>query len=428
MNRLLLTNAKLVDVVKGVITPGQNILCEGGVITRIGKEANAKDVPTIDLKGYWVCPGLIDMHVQLRDPGEPEEETIASGVNAAKAGGYTGMVCTPNTDPALDTGSLVEYLVMKGALEGFPIYPLGALTQKLAGEQMSEMGDLLKRGAVGFADTGHPTMNSEVMRRAMEYVKSLGVPVFADCEDVALAEGGVINECLQATIWGLQGIPRQAESMMVARNLALAELAGCAVHIQCISTEESVELIRQAKAKGLPVTAETSPAYFTLCCEEMKAYDTSAKLRPPLRTQRDREAIKQGLKDDVIDVIVSAHSPQKWEEKHLELDYAPFGAVGLETCVGVTLTQFKNEQEKIKAKILAKMSLNPARILNLPDKGYLQEGLSADITVIDPDARWTVDPLRFHSQSRNTPFAAMDLTGKPVATIIAGQVVSSDLA
>ncbi len=429
MKDLRITKARLVDVNQCSVSPPTEVYCRDGQIQAMGDHLDIPEgVATFDLKGLWLCPGLIDMHVQLRDPGEPEEETIASGVAAAKAGGYTGIVCTPNTDPSLDTGSLIEYLVLKGHKNEMPIYPLGALTKGLKGEYLSEMGDLKRRGAIGFADTEHPTMNSEVMRRAMEYVKSLGVPAFVDCEDVNLAAGGVIHEGVQASICGLKGIPRQAESLMVARNLALAELTGCAIHVQCVSTKESVALIAQAKQRGVRVTAETSPAYFALCCEDMKPYDSSSKLRPPLRTAQDREAVKQGLMNDVIDVIVSAHSPQRWEEKHLELDYAPFGAVGLETCVGVTLTQFANEKDEIKAKILAKMSLNPAQILGLPLKGRLQEGYAADMTVIDPESCWTVDPQIFHSQSYNTPFAGWELQGEPVGTIIAGYIVYSNLA
>lgn len=426
--KLWIKNGTLIDVDAKKFCPSTDVLCEDGRIVTIGSNLDLKnfDGIVIDAKGLWISPGLIDMHAQLRDPGFPEEETLHSAIEAAKAGGYTGVVCTPNTDPVLDCGSVLQYVILKSEKEGFPIYPLGALTQKNEGEQISEMGDLLENGAVGFADTTHPTMRTDILRCALEYAKTLGRVVCLDCEDTFLAEDGMMHEGYQSTVLGLKGIPSEAEYMIVARNIALASLTGAAIHIQMVSTKESVELIAAAKAKGLLVTAETSASYFALNCESMDAFNTSMKLRPPLRTREDMVAIRQAVEEGVIDVIVSAHAPQLREETHLEYELAPKGAVGLETSVGVTLNEWVHYEEETIARIVAAMSLCPAQILGLKDKGLVKEGFAADITLIDSEKEWVVDSTIFRSLSMNTPFEGKSLKGKVVATILNGRVVYED--
>lgn len=416
---ILIKNGRVIDPANKV--DGKlDVLVSSGKIAKIGKPGSlpANGAKVIDASGKLVVPGLIDMHVHLREPGFEYKETIETGTAAARAGGFTSVCCMPNTSPVNDNRSVTEFIISQAAKAAARVYPIGAITKGSRGEELAEMGELHDAGCVAVSDDGKPVMNAAVMRRALEYSRIFGMLVISHCEDALLSDKGVMNEGAVSTELGLRGIPRAAEDVMTARDIALAELTGARLHIAHVSTEGSVRLVRDAKARKVRVTAETCPHYFSLTEDAVRGYNTMAKMNPPLRTAGDVAAIKEGLRDGTIDAIATDHAPHALDEKSGEFDYAPFGVVGLETALGLT---FKLVEEGVLSLsgAIGKLSANPASILGM-DKGTLTEGSDADIAVIDPDAEWTVDASQFKSKSKNTPFQGWRLKGRAVRTIVGG--------
>ncbi|MBU1055484.1 MAG: dihydroorotase [Proteobacteria bacterium] len=379
----------------------------------------------IDASGKIVVPGLIDMHVHLREPGQEYKETIESGTLAAASGGFTSVCAMPNTIPVNDNSQVTRYILNRAKDVGkVNVYPVAAISVGLDGSRLCEYGDLKEAGAVAISDDGHPVSNSRLMRRAMEYAKGFGLPVISHCEVSELSSGGSMNEGFVSTRMGLAGIPNEAESIMVARDIALCELTGAHLHIAHVSTSQSLRAIRDAKKRGLPVTAETAPHYFTLTEEAVCGYNTNAKMNPPLRSETDRNAIREGLADGTIDVIATDHAPHSSLEKDVEFDLAANGIVGLETSVSLGLKLV--EEGIISLSVLIeKMSSNPARILGF-DKS-IKKGNIADITVIDTNMPYTVDSDLFCSLGRNTPFNGWKIKGKTYLTMVAGKIVYENI-
>lgn len=419
-------------VLKGghVIDPVNDIDCVTNVICAEGKIVGLTDeIPdvwssatTYDVTGKWVVPGLVDMHVHLREPGREDKETIATGTWAAAAGGFTAVACMPNTQPVLDEESKIRYVLRRGDHCPCRIFPIGAITKGLDGEELAPIGEMVGAGACAVSDDGKSVARSNIMRNALNYTKSYNIPVICHSEDMALSQKGHMNEGVYSTRIGIRGIPTIAEEIMVARDLLLAEYTGARVHIAHVSTAGSVRLIRNAKERGVLVTAETCAHYIALIDEDVGMYDTNKKMNPPLRTARDRQAVIDGLVDGTIDVVASDHAPHVPEEKDVEFEAASFGVIGLETSVGVILTRLVKEGILTPVQMVERMSVAPNRILSLGG-GALAEDAVADITVIDPDCNWTVDPELFFSKSRNTAFQGMKLLGNAEKTILGGRVV-----
>jgi dihydroorotase len=425
---LLLKGGRVID--PGSKTDGiMDLLINAGRIVRSKKGLKAdpaSDTEVIDCRGKLVVPGLIDMHTHLREPGFEYKETIASGSEAAVAGGFCSIACMPNTAPVNDSRSVTEYIRGKAAECGVAnVYPIAAISMKSEGVSLAEFWDLKDAGAVGFSDDGRPVMNAALMRRAIEYAASLEMPVISHCEDTHLSAGGVMNEGFVSTELGLTGIPAIAEEVMVARDCLLAEYTGGAVHIAHVSTAGSVRLIRAAKARGVRVTAETAPHYFGLTEEAVRQYDTNAKVNPPLRSAADCTAIREGLADGTIDAIASDHAPHARTDKECEFDYAASGFTGLETSLAVSLA-LVGDGVLSYDNLIAKLTIQPARILHIA-RGTLAAGAAADVTVIDPNRVWRVDRTQLRSRGRNTPFHGRTFKGKAVATIVGGVVRYRDL-
>ncbi len=419
--KLLIKNGHVIDPVNKV--DGKlDILVSDGKIAKLGKSGSisADGAQMIDAAGNLVVPGLIDMHVHLREPGFEYKETIATGTAAAKAGGFTSVCCMPNTNPVNDNRSVSEFILSQAKNASARVHPIGAITKGSRGEELAEISELHTAGCPAVSDDGRPVMNASVMRRAMEYSKIFDMLLISHCEDTALSDKGVMNEGPVSTELGLRGIPRAAEEVMTGRDIALAELTGARLHIAHVSTTGSVRMVRNAKGRGIKVTAETCPHYFSLTEEAVRGYNTMAKMNPPLRSAEDVDAIKQGLRDGTIDVIATDHAPHAADEKSGEFDYAPFGIVGLETALGLALN-LVGEGVLSLAEVIRKFSASPAAILKL-DKGTLAVGADADITIIDPNKEWTVDASRFKSKSRNTPFNGWKLRGMAVQTIVGGRI------
>ncbi|NIM03597.1 amidohydrolase family protein [bacterium] len=428
--KLVIRNGRAVDP-KNKIDKKVDILIEDGKIVKIGESPKfrpgdvTRSTITIDATGKVVTPGLIDMHTHLREPGREDEETIASGTRAAAQGGFTSICCMPNTQPVVDSVSGVKFILTTASQEGIVnVYPVGSITKGRKGEELAEIGKMRIAGIVGISDDGKPVMNAQIMRRALEYAKMFNLPVISHCEDLNLSTGGVMNEGFTSTVLGLKGIPRQAEEIMVARDIALAELTGGKLHLAHITTRGSVELVRQAKKKRIKVTCETAPHYFSLSEEDVRGYDTNTKINPPLRTKDDIEALCEGLADGTIDCIVSDHAPHLDVEKDLEYNMAPFGIIGLETMVPLIITNLVGKKILNLNQAIAKMTVNPANILGL-EKGALSIGSDADLTIIDLNLKKKIDN-EFSSQSKNSPFIGMELKGFPVATIVGGKMVMED--
>ena len=383
------------------------------------------DLTLIDGKGLWLTPGLIDLHVHFREPGHEYKETIYTGAQAAAAGGFTAVCTMPNTDPVNDDPTVTDYILRKAGQAGLvKVYPVAAISRGLSGEHLCEYGELKAAGAVAVSDDGQPVMNSRLMRRAMEYASGFGLRVISHCEDLPLAAGGSMNEGPVATEMGLPGIPDTAESVMVMRDIALARLTGVSVHIAHVSAKASVEAVRRAKADGIPVTAETAPHYFTLTDAAVEGYNTHAKMNPPLRAEADREAVRQALADGTLDAIATDHAPHSVMEKLVEFDRAANGIIGLETSLPLGL-KLVREGVLSPEVLIERMAKAPARILGLD--GGIRPGLPADLTLINPDKRFTVQAESFKSKSRNTPFEGWSLTGKAVMTIVEGKIVFSEV-
>jgi len=367
-------------------------------------------------------PGLIDMHVHLREPGFEYKETIKTGTEAAVYGGFTTVCCMPNTYPVHDNASVTEFIIRRAAEEGScPVLPIGAITKGQKGEELAEMGTMVKEGCIAFSDDGSPVMNSLIMRRALEYSKTFDVPIISHCEDITLSDSGVMNEGLMSVTLGLKGIPAESEQIMIFRDIALAELTGARLHIAHVSTEGSIQLIRNAKKRGVHVTAETCPHYFSLTEDAVKGYDTNAKVNPPLRTERDKEAIEDGLRDGTIDVIATDHAPHHADEKLREFDLSPSGISGLETALGLSL-RLVHKGVLTMQQLVEKMSLHPARILQMHGKAMLKVGSDADIVIVDKNREWKVDAEKFISKGKNTPFHGWILKGMAVVTLCKGKV------
>ncbi|MCF8432149.1 MAG: dihydroorotase [Melioribacteraceae bacterium] len=400
-----------------------DLLIENGKISEIGSiELDEKDGKVFDLEGNYCVPGLFDMHVHLREPGREDEETIETGSNSAAAGGFTGIACMPNTDPAIDSAEIVRYIIEKASHHLVDVYPIGAVSNERKGETLAPLLELSKAGAVAFSDDGVAVKTSDLLRSALEYLKMVYAPLIEHCEDEALADG-VMNEGAVSTELGVPGLPSVSEDLIVMRDVLMAEYVGGKVHIAHISTKNSVEIVRSAKLKGIKVTAEVTPHHFTLVDESLRSYDTNLRMNPPLRTQEDVDAMIEGLKDGAIDVIASDHAPHSLEEKEYEFIYAPNGILGLETQLGITLSELYHKKHLSLAEIVDKLSVNPRKILGLPVP-QIKVGEIANLTVFNPDEIWTVDVKKFLSKSKNTPFDKKLLTGKPTLTINNGQMFS----
>ena len=377
---------------------------------------------TIDAAGMIVTPGLIDMHVHLREPGREEDETIASGTRAALAGGFTSVACIPNTEPPIDTQAAVEFIHQKAArADTCNVFVVACVSRNREGKELAEIGQLVEAGAVAFSDDGAPVSDAELMRRALEYCSMFGKTILAHEEVLELSRGGVMNEGLVSLLLGLGGMPAAAEEVMIGRDTALAESTGGRLHVMHVSTAGGVALVRAAKARGVRVTAEACPHHFTLTDESLRTFDANCKMSPPLRTAADVEAIIAGIADGTIDCIATDHAPHAREKKMLELDRAPFGILGLETAIGLSVMRLIVPGHLGWPRLVEAMSTLPARILGL-DRGTLRTGSPADVTIIDPDRTWKVDVRSFRSKSINSPFDGWTLRGRAVATIVGGRV------
>ncbi len=398
----------------------RDVFIEDGKIAKPGRDARRID-QTIDAKGCLVVPGLIDMHAHLREPGREDKETIASGAAAAVAGGFTGVAAMANSGIPCDSAVGVTYVLAKAREAGLAnVYPVGAVSKGLKGEELAELGRMADAGAVAFSDDGHPIMNSELMRRALEYSRMLGKPVISHCEDASLTRGAVMNDGRVSAEIGLRGWPNAAEAAMAARDVYLAALTGGHVHIAHVSARETVDVVRRAKKMGIRVTAEATPHHLALTEECLRGYESRYKMSPPLRSKADVEALAEGVADGTIDAIATDHAPHTAEEKEQELAACPNGVVGLETALGVVLSLKGIPRERL----IDALTAAPARILGLPSKGSLEPGADADVTVIDPRASWTVIPSAFRSRGRSTPFEGMKLTGRAVRVVVGGRVCS----
>ncbi|HEU4762804.1 MAG TPA: dihydroorotase, partial [Gemmatimonadales bacterium] len=421
--QLLIRGGRVIDPASGRDEPA-DVLLAGGKVEAVGQGLGAPDgVETIDASGLVVAPGFIDLHTHLREPGQEELETIATGALSAVAGGFTAVCAMPNTDPVCDNQGVVGFVVSQAQRAGKArVYPIGAVSLGQKGQQLAEFGELVGAGAVAVSDDGHPVMSSHLMRTALEYAKVFGIPVADHCEEMSLAEGGAMHEGIVSTRLGLKGIPSAAEEIMVARDILLAELTGGHVHLCHMSTRGSVELIRRAKDAGLRVTAEACPHHFTLTHEACDGYNTNAKMNPPLREDADREAIREALRDGTIDAIATDHAPHHYDAKEREFDQAPNGIIGLETAFPLANTELVRSGLLTLPQLVERMSTVPARIFGLPG-GSLAKGAPADVVVLDPEVEWLVDPASFRSKSRNTPFGGRKVRGRAVATIVRGHIV-----
>ncbi len=454
MAALLLTGGRVVDPANRLDAKA-DVLISDGKITAVGADAAKqapRDAEKMDVSGLVVCPGLIDLHVHLREPGQTAKENIATGTAAAARGGFTSIVCMPNTSPAIDTAGTVALIRERAAKQGVVnVFVTGAITKNIAGEELASIGSLKRAGVVAITDDGHCVQNNELMRRACEYAKMFGLPVMDHCQDYSLVTDGVMHEGYWNITLGLRAWPSAGEEMIVARNILLAELTGARVHCQHLSAAGSVARLREAKKRGVPISGEACPHHFTLTdaavagssrfwandgkvlagfqdeLPEWPAYDTNFKMNPPLRAARDREAILEGLADGTIEILCSDHAPHCDYEKEVEFDYAPFGITGLETELALSLMQLYHGKRSSLPDLIAKYTINPAQLLNLP-KGTLTVGADADVTVFDPDREWIFERAATASKSANSPFFGWKLKGRAVATIVGGKKVWTEPA
>lgn len=419
MKKLLIKNARVLSPADD-IDEKMDILIRNGMIEKIDRRLTADE--TIDLEGKVVCPGFIDMHVHLREPGYEEKETIYTGTKAAMYGGFTALACMPNTKPVADNRATVEFIINQNEKAGFVrLYPIGAVTKGQKGEELAEIADLYAAGAVAISDDGKGIMSAAIMRRALEYNLMFRGPLIVHAEDHKLTENGVMNEGLVSTLLGFSGMPREAEDVIVARDLELSASTGSRVHFAHVSTARSVALIREAKKKGLAVSAEVTPHHLLLTDTMVKSFSTSTKVNPPLRTIEDIEALCVGLKDGTIDVIASDHAPHTFEDKDCEFIFAPFGISGVETMIPLMLTGLVNRKILSLAELVKKMSVNPARILNLKS-GSIRPGQVADLTVLDTEIETVISTKNFHSRGKNSPFDGYSCKGKACLSLIGGKV------
>ncbi len=423
--RLLIAGGTVVDPVAGTTGPG-DVRVEDGRIVAVGPPGTlGADARVLDARGLLVLPGLIDAHVHLREPGYEYKETIATGVRAALAGGFAAVACMANTNPPNDSGAVTQFILDRAAAAGGArVYPIGAVSVGLAGERLAEFGEMRRAGIVAVSDDGRPVMDAGLMRRALEYAQLFDLPVIAHEEDRHLAAGGVMHEGLVSLRLGLRGIPAAAEEVMVARDLALAELTGGRLHVAHVSTAGSVALIRAARARGVRVTAEATPHHLFLTDEAVADYDPNAKMAPPLRPRADVEALRAAVADGTIEVIATDHAPHHRDEKEVEFEAAANGVIGLETALPLGL-RLVAEGVLDLPTLVARLTVGPARALGLPG-GTLAPGAPADLTLVDPERRWRVDPRQLRSRSRNTPFAGWEMVGRAVTVMVGGRVVYED--
>lgn len=404
-----------------------SILLDGGRIVKIAPSLEAPGAQELDASGCQVLPGLVDLHVHLREPGREDKETIATGSRAAAKGGFTSILAMPNTTPAVDTAQMVQFVQDQARKVGLVnVYPVGAITRGRQGEQLTEMMDLRRAGCLALTDDGRAVANAGLMRRAMDYARMAGLLIMQHCEDEALSAGGVMNEGATATLLGLKGDPSVSETVIIARDIELARYLKTRIHFMHVSCERSVELIRRAKAEGVQVTAEVTPHHLTLTEEAVKTFATCTKVNPPLRTQADVDALRQGLKDGTLDCIATDHAPHSHEDKEVEYDAAPPGMIGLETALGLMLTELVVPGDITLPQLVEKMSLAPARIVGLKDKGEVAEGKDADLVLLDPKREWVVSKEDTVSRSKNSPFMGRKLTGRVTTTICGGKLVYSE--
>lgn len=399
-----------------------DVWLENGKIIALEKDRNDIADEVIDATGKWVVPGLIDLHVHFREPGFEHKETIETGCLAAAKGGFTTVCCMPNTNPVIDNECIVEYInLMASRANGVNVLPIGAITKGQEGESLASIGKMKEHGIAAVSEDGKSVMDASLMKKAMQYVKPLNLPIFSHTEDHTLA-GGAMNAGENAQLFGIKGIGREAEEVIVSRDIILAKYTGCKLHLCHISTKGSIDLIRMAKAWGVDVTAETAPHYFTLDDSILGDYDTNKKMNPPLRTREDVEAMKQALKEGIIDVIATDHAPHHYDEKNVEFEKAPFGIVGLETSFALSYTYLVKTGILTPIELIEKMSTKPAQILGI-DKGSLEVGKAADITLIDIEKTYKIDPKTFISKGKNTPFTGMEVSGEVTHTFVNGKLI-----
>ncbi len=420
--KLLIQNGRVIDPANK-IDKVQDILIEDGRIAKLGTGLKAAGAETIDANGKLVVPGLVDIHVHLRDPGLEYKEDIISGTRAAAVGGFTAVACMPNTKPINDNKAITRYILEKAGKDGLArVFPIGSISKGLQGESLSEMGDMQEAGCCGFSDDGKPVSSSELMRRALEYAKPFKTVIISHAEDLSLVGEGVMNEGFVATELGLKGIPWVAEDAATARDIMLCELTGSRLHVAHVSTKGSVELVRAAKKRGVPVTAEATPHHFTLTDEAVRGYNTNAKMNPPLRSNEDVAAVIQGLADGTLDAIATDHAPHHLDEKNVEFNIAMNGIIGLETALPLTL-QLVRDGKLTLNRAIELLTSGPAKALNLP-VGTLSIGAEADIAIIDPELTWTVEEAGIASKSKNTPFIGQSMQGAAIKTLLGGRVVA----
>src|SRR5262245_10199032 len=421
MNTLRITGGRVIDPSQG-LDEVTDLWLRGDRILAVGPRPDLRADATQDAAGQIVCPGLIDMHVHLREPGREEDETIATGTAAAVAGGVTSVACMPNTEPATDSQAAAEFIYLQAKRAGHAnVFPIGAITKGREGKELAEIGAMVDGGAVAFTDDGSPVVSSEVMRRAMEYCRMFDKAILSHSEDLELTKGAVMHEGFESMRLGLRGYPAVAEEIMVFREIALAELTGARVHILHVSTAGSVELIRRGKARGVRVTGEVCPHHFLLTDETLRTFDSNYKMSPPLRTRDDVQAILGGLRDGTIDVIATDHAPHAPEKKARELDQAPNGIIGLEALLPLCVKALIEPGLLTWPQVIENLTVSPARVLGI-DRGTLKPGAVADVTVLDPDARWTIQPEKFRSKSRNCPFAGWEVRGWAETVLVGGVV------
>jgi dihydroorotase len=421
MNTLRITNGRIIDPSQG-IDQVADLWIRGEHILGLGPQPQLHAARVIDASGKIVCPGLIDMHVHLREPGREEDETIATGTAAALAGGVTSVACMPNTEPALDSQAAAEFVYLQAERAGNAnVFPVGAVTKARKGEELAEMGGLVEGGAVAFTDDGSPVSSAEIMRRALEYCRMFDKVVLSHAEDLELTRGGVMHEGVESMRLGLRGMPAAAEEVMIHRDIELARITGGRLHILHVSTAGGVDLIRRGKARGVRVTGEACPHHFTLTDRCLRTFDSNYKMAPPLRTEADVRAIIEGLKDSTLDVIATDHAPHAPEKKMRELDQTPNGIIGLETLLPVCVVALVEPGHLTWPQLIEKLTINPARVLGI-DRGTLKPGADADVTIIDPAVEWTIDPTRFRSKSRNSPYAGWKVRGRAHQVLVGGHV------
>jgi dihydroorotase len=421
MHTIRITNGRVIDPAQG-IDQVTDLWIRDETILGPGPQQTTQADRVIDASGKIVCPGLIDMHVHLREPGREEDETIATGTAAALAGGVTSVACMPNTEPALDSQAAAEFVYLQADRAGNAnVFPVGAITKGRQGQELAEIGGLVEGGAVAFTDDGSPVVSAEIMRRALEYCRMFNKAVLSHAEDLELTRGGVMHEGFESMRLGLRGMPAAAEEVMVHRDITLAELTGGRLHILHVSTAGSVELIRQARRRGINVSGEATPHHFTLTDKCLRSFDSNYKMAPPLRSEQDVQAVIAGLKDGTLEVIATDHAPHAPEKKMRELDQAPNGIIGLETLLPVCVMSLIEPGHLTWPQLIEKLTINPARVLGI-DRGTLKPGAKADVAIIDPKAEWTIDPSMFRSKSRNCPFAGWRVRGRAHTVLLNGKV------